>query len=136
MSVDHHLAKVAVVAATLLISGGAWAQSEPQAPPPDPMTAEVTRNDTAGVNFLSRRYGLSAPQAREQLALQQEISALAERLTKDDPSHFGGIFVDHKPPFKVSVLLTDAATRNNFRDQLPPQLRQFVQLVPAKAVSG
>lgn len=120
------------ILSSAVLSSSAIAQSDMQPAPPNPQTEAVTRNDAPGVGFLTRRYGLSVGDAREQLGLQQEISDLAARLTNDEPERFGGIFVEHKPPFKIVVLLTDADTRKDFKDQLSPQLRRFVQVLPSK----
>jgi hypothetical protein len=134
----NRLTRIALAVSGIVVSSlpgtGAFAQEvqPPAQVPAVPSPANVTKSNAAGVQFLSKRYKVSAQEAEERLAFQNELSALATRYAEENPDQFGGIFVDHQPTYKVVILFKDAETRNAIREGVTPQLRRFVQLQKAK----
>ena len=89
-------------------------------------------SQTPGQRYLRDRHGISAEEARERLALEDEISKLAARLSEDDPQNFGGVFIEHEPVYRVIVKFRDPASRAEVRESLSPQLRRYVQVVNSR----
>jgi hypothetical protein len=103
----NRLTRIALAVSGIVVSSlpgtGAFAQEvqPPAQVPAVPSPANVTKSNAAGVQFLSKRYKVSAQEAEERLAFQNELSALATRYAEENPDQFGGIFVDHQPTYKV-----------------------------------
>jgi hypothetical protein len=93
----------------LIIDVSAMAQT---APPPDGAVAplqsasEAVRQDAAAVADM---LGISADEALRQLRLQEGSVGATDGIARRFAARFVGVSVDHKPGFRVTVLLTGAA---------------------------
>ena len=111
------------------VSASVAAQPTSQQPaPPAPSPTAVTRSDSAGVDYLAKRYGVSRQSASERLQLEKQVSDLALSVASNNPAQFGGIFIEHQPVYQIIVLFTDAENRTAFRESVAPELRRYVQV--------
>ena len=121
----------AATIALVLAGQSASLHGQPSAPPaaPEPPTAaNISRSNQAGIDHLVRAYGVSRDEAATRLRLQDEISELAHALARDDAEAFGGLFIDHEPVYKVTVLFSEQSGRTELRQSISPELRRFVQV--------
>lgn len=114
------VAAAAIAAPVLAQTAG----DAPPGPPQAPARVEVT----AGQRHLMKAYGLSAAEAAERLSLEAGISQLAERLGRENPDDFGGVWIEHEPTYKIVVAFKSAELRNDIRETVQPELRRYVQI--------
>lgn len=62
------------------------------------------------------------------MRLEQQVAELVHRLRGSNPATFGGMFIDHAPVYQIVLLFTDAETRTLAREEIAPNLRQYVQI--------
>lgn len=98
---------VLTLAAALIFVTQAAAQ--PDSPPSEPKAA--ARSDTpAGERYLMDLYKISAADAKERIALQDQVSALVLTLGQTNSDSFGGIWIQHEPVYKIMIGFKDAST--------------------------
>jgi hypothetical protein len=94
------LYKFLLAGGTVMVGTLAHAQIAQPATPPSPK--EASRSDfPPGAAYLAKRYNLSQADALERIKLQEEISALAEKVASEADT-FAGIWIQHKPVFVSS----------------------------------
>jgi hypothetical protein len=82
-------------AASLAISSVAAAQDAPSA-------GARTRSAEA----YSKKFGVSLTEAQHRIGLQRDIGSINARLESDEAATFGGLYIEHKPAFRVVVKFT------------------------------
>ncbi len=74
-------------------------------------------------------YKISAADAKERIALQDQVSALVLTLGQTNSDSFGGIWIQHEPVYKIMIGFKDASTRQAIRETIEPRLRRHVQIM-------
>lgn len=130
------------LACALLLTGTAAAIASAQTPtapapapkaPPPPSEERVTKVDVnAGQRYLMARHKISAEDAAERLALEDEVSKLANRLRESDPDDFGDLWIEHEPTYRIVVAFLNNEDRAALRDSIAPNLRRYVQFKQVK----
>jgi hypothetical protein len=103
---------VAIGLALAGLAGAAAAQEVPAAAPPPQSADEALAQDAAE---YSGRYGVPPEEAAARLRAQQETVAVAERLREKYRRRLAGISVEHRPDYRIVVLLTGS---RRVKDQL------------------
>jgi hypothetical protein len=97
-----------IVAAAMLAAGGAAAQSVviPPLPPPPAVlqTADAARMQDAGA--IAARLAVTPEEAARQLRLQEASVPATEDIARRYADRLAGIAIDHRPTFRIVVLLT------------------------------
>lgn len=118
--------KMAVAFVLGLLSNGAYAQA-PE--PPLPPTAPKETGPSPATSYLMDEFGISEAEAKERLAVQQEVIQLSERLDRENDPAYADLYIQHTPTFKVMVAFADNKDRTAFVQSLSPRLRRYVQLI-------
>jgi streptogrisin D len=125
----------------LLLAGSAAIASAqtPAAPPPPakmpppPSEETVTKAAVpAGHRYLMERHKISAEEAAERIALEEEVSQLSNKLRLSDPDDFGDLWIEHEPVYRIVVAFLNNEDRSALRDQISPRLRRYVQFKQVK----
>lgn len=83
-----------------------------------------------GVTYLMQAYSLLEAEARERLALEDQVVALARQVS-GDPA-FAEVRIEHAPQYRIVVAFADNDQRQALREGLSPQLRRYVQIERTK----
>jgi hypothetical protein len=122
----------AVVASTSSAQMPAAAPPPAEMPPP-PSEKTVTKVDIpAGHRYLMDRHKISAEEAAERIALEEEVSQLSEKLRLSDPDDFGDLWIEHEPVYRIVVAFLNNVDRSALRDEISPKLRRYVQFKQVK----
>lgn len=95
------LSEALAVAALLLGAGPALAQKPPAARVQSPV--EAVAQDAA---VYAARYGVPLDEAMRRLRAQEESVPATDRIRTEFASRLAGITLEHRPAFRISVLLT------------------------------
>jgi streptogrisin D len=132
--------RTALAAAMLLASAATvtFPQASQAAPPtakmpPPPSEERVSRADIpAGQRYLMDRHKISAAEAAERIALEEEVSRLANKLRESDPDDFGDLWIEHEPVYRIVVAFLNNEDRTALRESIAPNLRRYVQFKQVK----
>ena len=101
------------------------------------------QSDTADDGALARDaqsyaddYGVSVAEARQRLELQIEAGRLGASLTANEGETFGGLWIEHRPRFKVKVGFTDGGDKTLSRYQKSADLAAVIESVAAATTLG
>jgi chromatin segregation and condensation protein Rec8/ScpA/Scc1 (kleisin family) len=131
---------VSFLCALLLAGSASVAVAQvPSAPPPQaetppaPSDERVTKVDIpAGHRYLMERHKISAAEAAERIALEEEVTQLSNKLRLSDPDDFGDLWIEHEPVYRIVVAFLNNEDRSALRDQISPRLRRYVQFKQVK----
>lgn len=118
------LASICLIGISSSVRAQPAGEAAPAAPDGSPAAAEIT----AGQRHLMVRYGINASAAAERMQLQDDVTALAQRLGAEYPDDFGGVWIEHEPTYRIVVAFKGAEERTAIRDTIDPRMRRFVQI--------
>ena len=90
------------------------------------------KSETAGAQFLSNRYDISAAEAQERIDLERFVAELSVQMRQSHDSSYSGITIDHEPVYRITVSFTEPKDLNEFRSSIHPKLRRYVRLRQVK----
>jgi hypothetical protein len=85
-----------------LLAAGTAAISSASAAQDAPATGARTRS----LEAYSKQFGVPVSEAQRRIGLQREIGKLNARLETDEAATFGGLYIEHRPAFRVVVKFT------------------------------
>lgn len=94
---------------------------------PDKPVAAARSERAAGVQYLIDTYKISESEANQRIALEDQVARFAQSLKAQSPDDFGGIWIQHAPTYKIIVGLKSATDAKDFRGNVSPAMRQFLQ---------
>ena len=72
-------------------------------------TAHAESVDDVVAHTYSQRYQVSPPEAQRRLTLARQAGLLGQRLERERPGTFAGLYVEHQPEFRVIAQFTSNA---------------------------
>ncbi len=84
------------------------------------------------VDYLQKKYNISAEEANNRIDLQNEVIKLSEKLNQENDPDYADMYIQHQPVYKIIVLFADKDDRHAFLKSLDPKMQRWVQIKQAK----
>lgn len=134
--ISRTLIRALALAATAVPASIAAAQENAATPPgvPPPLSEEsrATATEVDAARAVGQMLGISASEAHERLALQEQAAEWASTLVQQNPSGFVDIELRHEPSFKVVIFYNQSVDRELLQRNAPVALRRYLVFRPVK----
>jgi streptogrisin D len=106
----------------------AASSAQKKVPPANPEALVDRTSAGAAQSLLMRRHGMSAAEAKEKIALNDDISALARKLFEANDEDFASIWIEYEPVYRVVLAFKGTRDRTQLLGQIDPKLRRYIHI--------
>lgn len=128
--------KFVAISLSSIVASSAIAQNPPPGPPnpappalsaPPSEASKQSYREAPGATYLARAYHLGHAEAARRMALENEVSLTATRLSQQFGESFLGSVIDHQPNYSVTYIFANDVTVAQLQSLIAPSLRSVAK---------